>query len=113
MKRSVRLRLEDILNAIDEASEILDGRDLGEYMQSRATKRAVERCLEIVSEAARFVPDSLTKEFPGTGWPEIRAIGNVLRHSYQRVEDEVIWRTATRSLAELRPVIVELLARCD
>ena len=102
-----------MLGAIDEAEEYLGGRDLGAYRTSKLTRRSVERCLTIISEASRHVPGSMTDRYPEIPWPAIRDIGNVLRHRYYAVPDHVIWRTATFSLAELRPVVVSLLAGTD
>ena len=107
--RSVRLRLHDILAAIDEVAEYLDGADFGAYSTSALKKRAVERCIEIISDASRFIPPELTALHPDVPWAEIRAIGNHLRHGYQRVDDLVLWRVASRELPRLRIVIAALL----
>jgi uncharacterized protein with HEPN domain len=74
---------------------------------------AVERCIEIVSEASRGIPQVLKGEFPEQPWPEIAAIGNLLRHSYDRVDDLIMWKIATRSLPELRPAIVAALTKAE
>ena len=109
-KRPAVARLQHMLGAIDEAYEYLDGRDYAAYTQSIATKRAVERCIEIVSEASRHVPNSLTGLHPEVPWDAVREIGNVLRHRYYAVSDHVVWRTAALSLIELRTVVVALIA---
>jgi uncharacterized protein with HEPN domain len=48
--------------------------------------------------------------FPDQPWPEISAMGNLLRHEYGRIDDLIIWKIATRSLPELRAAIVAMLA---
>ena len=111
--RSVRLRLRDILSASDEAEDYLDGADFGSYASSPMRQRAVERCIEIISEAARYIPSEMTSRHADVPWGEIRAIGNHLRHAYQRVDDLVLWRVASRELPVLRAVIVALLADLD
>ena len=113
VKRATRIRLHDILTAIDEAVEILDSADFAAYLASLAKRRAVERCVEIISEASRHIPDEMTAKHPGIPWQEIKAIGNRLRHDYQRVDDLVMWRTASRSLPELREVIELLIAEIE
>ena len=111
--RSVRIRLLDILTAIEEATEILDGADFADYQNSLVTRRAVERCTEIISEAVRHRPDEMTSRFAEIPWQDIRSIGNRLRHDYQRVGDLVMWRTATRSPPDLRVVVARLIAEVD
>jgi uncharacterized protein with HEPN domain len=113
VKRPVQVRLHDILTAIDEAAEILDDADFGTYQKSIASRRGIEHCVEIISEAARFLPGELTARHPHIPWQQIRAIGNRLRHEYQRVDDLVMWRTATQSLPELRVAILDLIAEVE
>ena len=69
--------------------------------------------MEIVSEASRHLPDTLKDRYPGAHWQEIKAIGNLLRHEYQRVDDLVMWRIAKNYFPELRRVIAEMLNKSD
>lgn len=109
-KPRIRQRLLDIIVAIDEAAEILDGADFAGYCGSVAKRRGIERCIEIISEASRHIPADACDRHPEIPWLEIRAIGNKLRHEYQRVDDLVIWRIANRSLSPLRSAVANLLA---
>jgi uncharacterized protein with HEPN domain len=108
-KRSVIVRCQDILAAIDEAVEILDGADFAAYVRSAAKRRGIERCVEIISEAARHIPAELCDKHPEVPWPEVRSIGNLLRHEYSRVDDLVIWRIATESLTDLQAAVRSIL----
>lgn len=108
--RRVRGRLQDIINAIDEARKILDGADYAIYERSLTKRRGVERCIEIVSEASRLIPHELCDQHPEIPWPEVRGIGNQLRHGYQTVSNLIIWRTATFSLPELRRAVEQMLS---
>lgn len=109
MKRSAVIRLRDILAAIDAVAEMIAGRDLGQFRSNLQLRLAVERCVEIISEASRHVPADDKARFPDVPWPEIAGIGNRLRHEYGRVDDIIIWQVATRSLPELRPIVVAIL----
>jgi uncharacterized protein with HEPN domain len=109
IKRSHLVRLRDILESIDAVAEMTAGVDLAAYRRDLKLRRAVERCVEIVSEASRRLPDDLKAEYSEQPWPEIAAIGNLLRHSYERVDDLIMWKIATRSFPELRRVIVAMI----
>lgn len=113
MKRDPLLRLHDMLENIDAIGEMMEGRDYAAFRADFRTSRAVERCLEIISEASRRVPDEAKNAHPESPWPEIAAFGNLLRHEYQRVDSYLIWKTATHSLGELRAAVVDLIARAD
>jgi uncharacterized protein with HEPN domain len=38
--------------------------------------------------------------YPDAPWADIIAIGNPLRHEHHRIDDKVLWETATRRPAE-------------
>jgi uncharacterized protein with HEPN domain len=70
--------------------------------------RTTERCIEIVSEATRHIPDDIKRQYPGIPWRQIAGIGNVLRHDYDLVDDRIIWEVATIHFPALRAVIVDI-----
>jgi uncharacterized protein with HEPN domain len=61
--------------------------------------------LEIVSEATRKLPQDLRDRHPDLPWRAIAGIGNVYRHEYDNVAEEIVWRTVQHSLAPLLEVI--------
>jgi len=69
-----------MLENIDAVAEMMGGVDLADCRRDFELRRAVERCVEIISEATRKIPDDLKVAFPDRLRPEIAAIGNPLRH---------------------------------
>ena len=69
IKRSHLVRLRDILETIDAVGEMMVGVDLAGYRRDYKLRRAVERCVEIVSEASRGIPNELKNEFAEQPWP--------------------------------------------
>ncbi|HKZ97532.1 MAG TPA: HepT-like ribonuclease domain-containing protein [Hyphomicrobiaceae bacterium] len=113
IKRTQLVRLRDMLEAIDGVAEMTSGVDLAGYRGDFKLRKAVERCVEIVSEASRHIPATLKARFPEQPWDEIAAIGNLLRHHYQRVDDRIMWKIATRSLRDLRPVVAAMIEETE
>jgi uncharacterized protein with HEPN domain len=72
-------------------------------------RRAVERCIEIVSEASRRLPQDLKDRHPAIPWPKIAGVGNVLRHDYDVVNNATIWHAATVDIVPLKGAIEDLL----
>jgi uncharacterized protein with HEPN domain len=105
------IRLLDILESIDAVADITNGLTFESYSDDYKTRRAVERCVEVISEATRHLPSNWKSDFPNTPWREIAAIGNLLRHEYYRIDDLLMWKIATQSLPEVRLVMVELQSR--
>jgi uncharacterized protein with HEPN domain len=99
--------------ACDEVAEMVSGLDLASFKTGFRTRRAVERCIEIVSEASRHIRDSMKSKHGDQPWHEIAAVGNLLRHEYRHIDDEVIWKIASKSLPSLRAVIVAMLAEAE
>ena len=98
-------RLQDIITNIDNIETYLQGRSLINFQNDNMLRQAVERAIEIVSEATRHLPDDAKARFPQIPWHEIKAIGNILRHEYQRVDAEAVWQTATMDLQSLREAV--------
>ncbi len=48
--------LEQMIEAIADIEQLTAGRTFEGYADDRPTRRAVERCIEIVSEASRRLP---------------------------------------------------------
>jgi uncharacterized protein with HEPN domain len=111
--RSQFVRLNDIRDNIDAVADMIEGIDFASYKRDIKLRRAIERCVEIISEASRHIPMQLKSDYPNQPWEEIASIGNLLRHHYERVDDLIMWKIATRSLPELRPAIVAMLQRSD
>jgi uncharacterized protein with HEPN domain len=66
--------------------------------------------LLVISEAAIRLDDQAQLLCPGVPWPEIRGIGNWLRHAYDRVDAQVVWDTVQNDLQPLKMAIRTALA---
>jgi len=108
--RSVRPRLQDIRDNIAVVDGATAGRDLGSFVNDPVLRLAVERAIEIISEAVRHIPEDFRRHYPTMPWRNIIAIGNKLRHEYQRIDPDIIWEIARKHLADLRPVIEAIIA---
>lgn len=65
------------------------------------TLYAVTRCLEIVSEATRRLPQEPKDRHPDVPWGPIAGAGNVYRHDYEDVLAGLLWNTVHKHLDEL------------
>jgi len=110
MTRSVHARLVDMRDAVAGIRETLAGSDLEAFQKSWVQQRAVERGLEIISEASRSLPEEMKRGTPDVPWPQISAIGNILRHEYQRVEPRIVWNITREHLPRLDVAVRTLLA---
>jgi uncharacterized protein with HEPN domain len=110
---SARLRLLHMRDEIENLSNELVGLDFEIYRESYALRRITERAIQIVSEAARALPKDLRARYPDAPWADIIAIGNPLRHEYHRIDNMVLWETATVDLPKLKPIILRMIAELE
>ena len=107
--KSPRARLLHIRDEIEGVAMIVRGLSLVQYQGSYMHRRAVERAVQIVSEAAKALPpDSLAKH-PSAPRTAIIGIGNILRHEYQSLDDKQLWEIATVHLPKLQPIVAQML----
>jgi uncharacterized protein with HEPN domain len=103
--RDTAVILDEMLAAIDAMREAVANKSFDEFAASTLARLAVERAIEIVSEAARHLPKELLARHPHIPWPKIKAIGNVLRHEYHRIAPKIIWDVVTSEIGALEAVL--------
>ncbi len=103
------VRLLHIRDEIDGVTATISGMQFETFDNSYSAVRTVERALQIISEAAKALPDELLAEHDGVEWARIRALGNLLRHEYHFVDHRQIWLIATQKLPELGPAVEAMI----
>jgi uncharacterized protein with HEPN domain len=104
-----RLRLLHIRDEIDGMASALQNVSFETYQDSYTLRRAAERAVQIVSEAAKSLPSEMLSRHSEAPWNAIIGIGNILRHEYQHVDDRRLWEIVTVHLPQLRPVIMVMI----
>ncbi|MHB8528103.1 MAG: HepT-like ribonuclease domain-containing protein [Caulobacteraceae bacterium] len=99
--RSATASLTDILEAVEVIEAELRGVTIEALEADKRKRWLVERGPEIISEASRRLPDAMKSRHPGIPWPKVAGIGNILRHEYERVAADVLWRLVKSDLAPL------------
>jgi uncharacterized protein with HEPN domain len=95
-------RFEDILSNISLIEQFTDGFDETAFAQDPKTSNAAERCLERISEAAKKPGEVAQDLCPDVSWAQLRAVGNLLRHEYDRVDIGRVWLMIERDLPTLK-----------
>lgn len=94
-------RLWDMLDAARTAVEFTKDLRFEDFLKDRKTRHAVERSLEIIGEAARFVSPGTRKELPDIPWRSIIGLRNVLVHEYGDIRYEILWAIIQDKLGPL------------
>src|SRR5882724_7424789 len=87
--RSPLLRIHDMLESIRGIEKALAGKTMRDYERSWLLRSAVERGIEVISEASRHLGRDLKAQHKDVRRKDIAGIGNILRHDYQRVDASI------------------------
>jgi uncharacterized protein with HEPN domain len=102
--------LSDILAAIEGIERATANLTYEEFENSWVIRHAVQRGIEIICEATRRIPEEQLAQYPSVPWPSIKAIGNILRHEYHSIRDNIVWNVVVMHLPPLRQVILAMIA---
>jgi len=102
-------RFEDIFSNIAMIEAFTAGMNLEGFAGDLKTSNAVERCLERISEAAKRLEGKAETLCPEIPWPQVRALGNMLRHEYDRIDVVRIWLLIEDNLPPLKAAVERVL----
>ncbi len=92
-----------------EVQQLVQGIEYEGFVEDWRLRRAVERCIEVVGEAAGRVSAEFRASHPEIAWRPITAQRHVLAHEYGEIRDDAIWRVATIRIPELLELLVGIL----
>lgn len=95
----------DIINEIEEYAAL--------DRSSGVVKRSVERCLEILGEAANNLSDDLQQRHPEISWAGIIGMRNRIIHQYFRVDYEILWEVVEDEVPHLKTKLSLLLRETE
>jgi len=113
MRSDAATVLRDMERHIDLATQFVTGLDYEAFQDDARTVYAVTRCLEIISEASRRLPDEMKTRHPSIAWKNMAAAGNVYRHDYEDVAAKLVWDTVQLALPPLRDVVAREIAALE
>ncbi len=109
MNDSIKKSLSDILTSIEAIDHHLQGkRDFNFYVKQLTMKRAVERELTIIGEAVnRILKEGSQFELKES--KKIISFRNRVIHSYDAVDDNLVWKVIIRDIPSLKAEVKQLL----
>jgi uncharacterized protein with HEPN domain len=105
------LRLEHMVDAVEQIELLLADRSVDALSTDRVTRAAFERFLEIASEASRHLPDAWKDEHPEIAWRRLADLGNRLRHAYNQVDVHLLWNVYAMNSGPLKDALQQLTAK--
>ena len=87
------------------ARRFIEGVSYQAFVSDELRIYAVTRCLEIISEASRRLPDELKARYAYVPWRQIAGSGNFYRHDYEDVLPGILWDTVLHHLDVLERAV--------
>jgi uncharacterized protein with HEPN domain len=103
----------DMLQAAKEVEAMAGNRGLADFLGDFVLLRALERCIEIIGEAARRISTSYMDTHQEIPWRKIIGQRNILAHEYGQIDHELLYKTAVEDIPVLIDQIESLLPPLD
>ena len=103
--------LHDMLEVALEARELVAETAAEAFLKDRLRRRALERMLELIGEAARRITPVCQAEHPEIQWRRIIGQRNILAHEYGRIDPMLLYKTAREDMPSLIAALERVLHR--
>ena len=108
-ERDIRDFLIDIRKEIEHIEKFSNGVDYEGLQEDEKTLYAIVRCLEIIGEAAKKIPDDVRKKYPRIPWKEMAGMRDKLIHDYFGIDYDILWETIATAIPRLKKEYLKLL----
>lgn len=105
MTRGQKLFIKDILDNMERAESFISGMKYGDFSKDIKTAYAVVRCLEIIGEAVKNIPQPVRKAYPSIPWKKMAGMRDKVIHFYFGVKFKTVWTTVKKDIPALKPLI--------
>lgn len=105
--------IEHIIENIIDIESFVKNVDKDKFLKNKEKQNAVIRSLEIIGEAVKNLPQNITDKYPIIPWKEIAGTRDKITHHYFGVDLELIWKTITENIPELKQEILEIKEKLE
>ncbi len=109
MSRKAELFIKDILEYMGRAEEYVEGYNLNNFLVDKKTCDSVLRCLEVIGEATKGVPDVLRNNYPSVPWRDMAGMRDKVIHGYFVVDYEMVWLVVKEDIPIIKPMILKII----
>lgn len=101
MSRDWKLYLDDIREACERVGRYVQEMEKTSFLSDEKTYDAVLRNLEVIGEAAKYLPEEVKAQHPEINWRKVVGLRDVIAHAYFGLNHAVLWDIVSRKVPEL------------
>jgi uncharacterized protein with HEPN domain len=102
MKRNYAFYIDDILRSIDKCERFVEGYDYESFKEDDKTVSACVREIEVIGEAAKQIPDEITKQYLNIPWSLMAKMRDKMIHWYFEIDEEIVWKVIKEQFPTLK-----------
>jgi uncharacterized protein with HEPN domain len=107
-RSAVAVVLQRLHDHISDAYTLTENRSPGELVADHLARLALERCVTMISEAAKRIPPDWQGTCADVPWERLARLGVLLRDPGQEVDVERLWEAVEKDIPPLEAAIGEL-----
>ncbi|MGB9749839.1 MAG: DUF86 domain-containing protein [Caldisericia bacterium] len=70
---------------------------------------AIIRCIEVIGEATKNIPEDIKNKFNMVPWRDIAGMRDKIIHGYFSIDFEEVWLTVKEDIPKIKPLIKKVL----
>ena len=113
MKRSVEIYIKDIIEYMERAENHIKNFQFDQFLKDDKTCDAVIRCIEVIGEATKNIPEEIRISNPSISWRDLAGMRDKIIHSYFTVDFETVWLVIKEDIPRLKPMVKKVLEKME
>jgi uncharacterized protein with HEPN domain len=109
MRRNFLLSLSDIAENMEKAEKFVGVMTFEDFTANEMACYAVVRCLEIVGEAVKNVPEEIRTKRPEVNWKDLAGLRDKCSHMYFGINRRRIWQVVKEDIPKYQEPIGSLI----
>lgn len=109
MKLDITLYIKDILKNMEKAEKFIKGITYEDFASDEKTNYAVVRCIEIIGEAAKNIPENIRRKYPDIPWKKMSGMRDKTSHFYFGIDMKKVWLAVKRDIPKIKTQIRKIL----
>lgn len=107
--RDISIYVKDMLDSMKRIEKFTKGTRYADFAKDEKTSFATLRCIEVIGEAAKHVPEHIRKKHPEIPWKDIAGMRDKISHFYFGVNLERVWLAIKEDIPQIKPHLIKVL----